>query len=105
MKSGPAVEQIWSALREVEDPEFPLSLVDMGMIYDVRWDGSEVNIDMTFTSIGCPAIDMLTADVREAAGQVEGVEIVKVHVVWDPPWVKDRISKSGRRVLAAHGVV
>lgn len=105
MKSGPTVEQIWSALREVEDPEFPLSLVDMGMIYDVRTDGSEVNIDMTFTSIGCPAIDMLTADVRDAAGQVDGVEIVNVHVVWDPPWVKDRISKSGRRVLAAHGVV
>ena len=60
---------------------------------------------MTFTSIGCPAIDMLTADVRDAAGQVDGVEIVNVHVVWDPPWVKDRISKSGRRVLAAHGVV
>ena len=105
MNSGPTAEQVWSALREVEDPEFPLSLVDMGMIYDVRADGSEVNIDMTFTSIGCPAIDMLTADVRDAVGEVDGVEDVKVHEVWDPPWVKDRISKSGRRVLAAHGVV
>ena len=99
------VDRIWAALRSVSDPEYPLSLVDMGMIYDVRVDGNDVAIDMTFTSIGCPAIDMITGDIEEAVRTVPGVAGVDIDVVWSPPWTRDRITADGRRVLAAHGVV
>jgi phenylacetate-CoA oxygenase PaaJ subunit len=105
MTTSPTLEQVWEVLGTVQDPEFPLSLVDLGMIYDVRIHGSAVEIDMTFTSIGCPAIDFLTSDVRAAVGTLPGVESVEVTVVWDPPWAKNRITDSGRRVLAAYGVV
>lgn len=87
------------------DPEYPLSIVDLGMVYEVRADGGAVHIAMTFTSIGCPAIDMLVHDVREAVSALPAVAAVNVDVVWDPPWTKDCISERGRRVLAMYGVV
>jgi len=89
----------------VTDPEYPLSIVDLGMVYEVRADGGAVHIAMTFTSIGCPAIDMLVHDVREAVSALPAVAAVNVDVVWDPPWTKDCISERGRRVLAMYGVV
>jgi len=95
---------VWDALRAVSDPEYPLSIVDLGMVYAVRRAGGGVTVDMTFTSIGCPAIDMLRQDVREAVGALPGVTDVRVEVVWDPPWTKDCISARGRRVLAMYGV-
>lgn len=96
---------IWEAIRTVEDPEYPISIVDMGMIYDVSVDGGRADIAMTFTSIGCPAIDMLLDDVRMAALSVDGVDEVHVDIVWSPPWTSERITDHGRRVLALHGVV
>ena len=89
----------------VTDPEYPISIADLGMIYDVRVDGGDVSITMTFTSIGCPAMDMITADIDAAVRAVPGVGHVSLEVVWSPPWTKDRISDRGRRVLAAYGVV
>ena len=97
--------RLWDALGTVTDPEYPLSIVDLGMVYAAQQEGSRANVTMTFTSIGCPAIDMILADVREALRQVAGVEEVRVEIVWDPPWTKDRISDRGRRVLAMYGVV
>lgn len=101
----PTEAQLWEALRGVTDPEYPLSIVDLGMVYGVRLDGGRAHVAMTFTSAGCPAIDMLLADVREAVGAVPGVAAVAVDVVWNPPWTKDRISERGRKVLAMYGVV
>lgn len=97
-------DAIWGALRGVSDPEYPLSIVDMGMIYGVSLEGRAAHIKMTFTSIGCPAIDMLTGDVVEAVREVEGVEKVDIDVVWDPPWTHESISPEGRRVLEMYGV-
>jgi phenylacetate-CoA oxygenase PaaJ subunit len=102
---SPTDAAVWEALREVTDPEYPLSIVDLGMVYGVRVSGTSVHVDMTFTSIGCPAIDMLVHDVREAVLALPAVTAVDVEVVWDPPWTKDRISGRGRRVLAMYGVV
>jgi phenylacetate-CoA oxygenase PaaJ subunit len=102
---SPTDAAVWEALREVTDPEYPLSIVDLGMVYGVRVAGSSVHVDMTFTSIGCPAIDMLVHDVREAVSALPAVTSVDVDVVWDPPWTKDCISDRGRRVLAMYGVV
>ena len=105
MAGSPTEAEVWQALRQVTDPEYPLSIVDLGMVYGVRVDGGAVAVDMTFTSIGCPAIDMLVHDVREAVTAVPAVTAVTVGVVWDPPWSKDCISDRGRRVLAMYGVV
>ena len=100
-----AATEIWEALRRVSDPEYPLSIVDMGMVYDVAVADDRATVVMTFTSIGCPAIDMISADVREAVLGVHGIAEVSVDVVWSPPWTKDRISERGQKVLAYYGVV
>jgi len=102
---SPTEAAVRVALGSVTDPEYPLSIVDLGMVYDVRVDGTSVHVDMTFTSIGCPAIDMLVHDVREAVAALPAVTAVTIDVVWDPPWTKNCISPRGRRVLAMYGVV
>jgi len=96
---------VWAALRRVTDPEYPLSIVDLGLVCDVRVEGDTVRVALTFTSIGCPAIEMLVSDVQEAVGAMPGVARVMVDVVWNPPWTRDRISPVGRKVLAMYGVV
>jgi phenylacetate-CoA oxygenase PaaJ subunit len=102
---SPTEALVWEALGGVTDPEYPLSIVDLGMVYGVRVQDGDVHVDLTFTSIGCPAIDMMVHDIREAVGALPAVVTVDVEVVWDPPWTKDRISDRGRRVLAMYGVV
>jgi phenylacetate-CoA oxygenase PaaJ subunit len=102
---SPTEAQVWDALRGVTDPEYPLSIVDLGMVYAVRARDGAVHVDMTFTSIGCPAIDMMVHDVKEAVGSLPAVTAVDVDVVWDPPWSKACISERGRRVMAMYGVV
>lgn len=101
----PTDAELWGALGTVTDPEYPLSVVDLGMVYGAAMDGATARVTMTFTSIGCPAIEMLVTDVREALGALPGVDDVQVEIVWDPPWSKDRISPRGRKVLAMYGVV
>lgn len=95
---------VWSALTEVTDPEIPISIVDMGLIYDVRSCSGHVEVDMTFTAIACPAMDMLISDVREKVCELPGVASVKVNVVWNPPWNKSRLTEQGRDILQSFGV-
>ena len=97
-------DAIWSALAIVLDPEYALSIVDLGLIYDVRKADGGWRITMTFTSIGCPAMDMIIEDVREAVVQVVKDVKVEVDVVWSPPWTRQRISPRGKQVLAMYGV-
>ncbi len=98
-------DTVWDALRNVSDPEYPLSIVDLGMVYDVRVVNETAHVKMTFTSIGCPAIDMIVGDVRDALTAIPGIEQVEVDVVWSPPWTKDKISDRGKKILAIYGVV
>jgi metal-sulfur cluster biosynthetic enzyme len=98
------LQTVWSALAEVTDPEMPISIVDMGLIYDVRLDHGHVEVDMTFTAIACPAMDMLISDVREKVRELPGVASVKVNVVWNPPWNKSRLTEQGRDILQSFGV-
>ena len=93
------------ALLRVSDPEYPLSIVDLGLVYDVRVQDRVAQIDITFTSIGCPAIEMIVEDIHTEVGAVPGIDRVEVEVVWGPPWTKDKITERGRRVLVAYGVV
>lgn len=100
-----AIERaVWDALLEVNDPELPVSLVDMGMIYRVAAEGGDVTIDLTFTSIGCPGMDMIFEDIRRAVGAVAGVSGVAIEVVWSPPWTKERLTPRGRGLLVASGL-
>jgi phenylacetate-CoA oxygenase PaaJ subunit len=95
---------IWEALSRIHDPEMPVSLVDMGMVYRVEVRDSTAEIDLTFTSIGCPAMDMILDDVRTAVGAIPGVERVELDVVWSPPWTKERLTQKGRTLLSAFGL-
>jgi ring-1,2-phenylacetyl-CoA epoxidase subunit PaaD len=100
----PRIAAIWRALETVTDPEIPvISVVDMGIIADVRVEDRRVAVDMTPTFVGCPALDMIRENIASAvraAGEVE----VQVNVVFDPPWSSDRITEKGRRQLKAFGL-
>lgn len=100
----PAERAVWEALRTVEDPELPVSLVDLGLIYAVDVEDGRAEIDLTLTYTGCPARDMITADVEAATRAVEGIEEAVVNVVYSPAWGYDRITDRGRRDLNDHGL-
>jgi len=95
---------VWRALEMITDPEMPVSLVDMGMVYRVEVVDGVAEIDLTFTSIGCPAMDMILDDVREAVSAISGIDRVEIEVVWSPPWTKDRLTQKGRTLLLASGL-
>ncbi len=97
-------DQVWETLRGVSDPEFPLNIVDLGMVYGVSVADSCVHIRVTFTSIGCPAMEMILSDIRDAVKELPSVSEVSLEVVWSPPWTKERISAVGRQVLQTYGV-
>ena len=102
--TAPTEAAIWRALATITDPEMPVSLVDMGMVYRVAVAGGVAQVDLTFTSIGCPAMDMILEDVRTAVGAIPGIDRVDVEVVWSPPWTKERLTSRGRTLLLAHGL-
>ncbi len=82
----------------------PVSLVDLGLIYDVREEAGRVSVDLTFTAMGCPAVDFILDDVRNRLLAEPGVEEVSVSVVWDPPWTAARLTPEGRWALQAWGL-
>lgn len=95
---------LWAALREVRDPELPVSLVDLGLIYDVRIDGTTAHVDLTFTATACPCMDFIREDIRERLLREPGIDDVEIHVVWDPPWTVERMTPEGREALRRCGV-
>ena len=97
-------QRLWTALTEVQDPEMPINLVDLGVIYDVREMQGVVDVDLTFTAMGCPASDFIVDDVRERLLREEGVHEVRVNVVWDPPWTSARMTQEGRDALETWGL-
>ena len=85
--------KVIEALKTVFDPEIPVNIYEMGLIYDVIVDaGGQVGIKMTLTAPNCPAAQSLPVEVRDKARTVEGVTDAKVEIVWDPPWTKDLMS-------------
>ena len=97
-------ERLWAALAEVPDPEMPVNLVDLGVIYGITEHDGAVEIDLTFTAMGCPASDFILEDVRERLMSEPGVSDVKINVVWDPPWTVARMTQDGRDALEAWGL-
>jgi metal-sulfur cluster biosynthetic enzyme len=97
-------ESLWAALHEVQDPEMPINLVDLGVIYGITEQNGVVKVDLTFTAMGCPASDFIVDDVRERLLQEPGVEEVRINVVWDPPWTTARMTEAGRDALESWGL-
>ena len=95
---------LWAALKEVQDPEFPISLVDLGLIYDVRLADGVVDVDLTFTATACPCMGFIREDIRERLLQEEGITEIRIHEVWDPPWSVERMSEEGRAAMRRCGV-
>lgn len=94
---GALEEKIVAALRTVYDPEIPVNIYDLGLIYrvEVKAD-AEVDIDMTLTAPGCPVAQTFPGIVEDAVRSVEGVADAHVELVWDPPWTQDRMSEAAR---------
>jgi metal-sulfur cluster biosynthetic enzyme len=90
-------DEVLRALRAVFDPELRLSIVDLGLVYDIAVDGGRVRILMTLTGPGCPLHDTMRAWVERAVGAVSGVEAVDVAITFDPPWTPDRITTAAPR--------
>ena len=102
--AGPLEGRLWSALKEINDPEMPVNLVDLGLIYGLTVDGGRVCVRLTFTAMGCPATEMLMSDVRERLLVEPGIDDVRLDVVWDPPWTSARLTADGREALRAWGL-
>jgi len=99
--------RIWDALRHVEDPEIPISVVGMGLIVSVAYDAGarRAHLRITFTAMGCPAIEFIEEDIRTALLADPDVDAVDIEVVWDPVWTKDRIRADARETMRRLGVV
>jgi metal-sulfur cluster biosynthetic enzyme len=98
--------RVWDALRAVEDPEMPVSVVDLGLIYGIYVDRADghARVDMTLTYTGCPARDYLLSSVETAVESVDGVETAVVNLVWSPEWSVAMVTDAGREALREFGV-
>jgi metal-sulfur cluster biosynthetic enzyme len=93
-------EQVYAALKKCMDPEIPVNVVDLGLIYGVKVaGGKDVDIKMTMTTRGCPLHDTLVSDIKRYVGKVNGVGNVTVDIVWDPPWSLEKMNQDVREKL------
>jgi metal-sulfur cluster biosynthetic enzyme len=97
-------EDVFSALRQCYDPEIPVNIVDLGLIYDVRFeavpeDQQDVTVEMTLTAQGCPEHVNISAQVKSRLEQLPGVRNAAVNIVWTPPWTPERLSPDARKQL------
>jgi len=91
--------KIIEEIRKIYDPELPVNIYDLGLIYDVQVLEEKVKIKMTLTTPNCPVAESLPKEVKEAAMQVEGIKEVDLELVWDPPWNKDMMSDAAKLEL------
>ena len=92
-------EIVYEKLKECFDPEIPVNIVDLGLIYDVKIADNDVNIKMTLTAVGCPMYNVIGEDVRSRVMTIEGVKNVTVQIVWEPPWNPDMMSADAKKTL------
>ncbi|MDQ3854220.1 MAG: PqqD family peptide modification chaperone [Thermoproteota archaeon] len=93
-------EQVYAALKKCMDPEIPVNVVDLGLIYGVKVaGGKDVDIKMTMTTRGCPLHDTLVSDVKRYVGKVNGIGNINVDIVWDPPWSLEKMNQDVREKL------
>lgn len=92
-------DDIYKILKTVYDPEIPVDIYELGLIYDIIIDGTKVKILMTLTSPNCPAAQSLPAEVRQKVTNLEGVDSTDVEIVWDPPWGPEMMSDAAKLQL------
>ena len=93
-------QQVLESLKQCMDPEIPINVVDMGLIYGVNVsDDNKVDVKMTMTTRGCPLHDTLVNDVKRYVNKVSGVSSVNVEIVWDPPWTPEKMSEEGKKLI------
>jgi len=103
-KASPAELRLWQALESVQDPEYPVSVVDMGLIYSLQHHGRRAAVQLTFTSMGCPCMEFIIGDIRERLLQEPDVDEVDLEIVWDPPWTRKRLTARAIEKLKSWGV-
>lgn len=98
-------DDIREAMKQVDDPELGINVVDLGLLYGVSVDEStgKVDLEMTLTSMGCPLTDQIIADVRKFVEPLDGVTSVEVNWVWDPPWGPDKMTDDGKLMMKVMG--
>jgi len=98
--------RLWEALRGVEDPEIPVSVVGMGLIVSLAYvpDERRADLKITFTAMGCPAMDFIQDDIRCALLADPDVDVVDIEVVWDPVWTKSRLRDDARSRMRELGI-
>jgi len=97
-------ERYWNALKEINDPEFPISLVDMGLIRKIEKADDVIHVEMTYTTTACACMQFMESDIHERLMEEPDVASVEINVVWDPPWTVDDISEEGKQQLRHWGV-
>ena len=97
-------QAVFDVLQTCYDPEIPVNIVDLGLVYGVAIDGTTVLVDLTLASVGCPLAGELVAQVRNAVLSLEGVDDTTVNLVWSPPWMPSMATEEGKQLLAMMGV-
>jgi metal-sulfur cluster biosynthetic enzyme len=97
--------RLWQALQDVEDPEIPVSVVNLGLIVSISYADGVADVQMTFTAMGCPAMDFIQEDIRARLLREPDVHDVRIEVVWDPVWTRARIREEARATMRKLGVV
>ena len=97
-------DEVYSALRQCYDPEIPVNIVDLGLIYNIRLedvpeDAQDVAVEMTLTAQGCPAHVQISEQVKARLEQLPGIRNAAVNIVWNPPWTPERLSPEARKQL------
>jgi len=92
-------EEVVQALRQVEDPELGMDIVDLGLMYDVELENGRVRVIHTLTSMGCPVGPLIQQQIDEVVRALPGVEDVEVELTWDPPWTPDKMSEDAKFIL------
>jgi FeS assembly SUF system protein len=92
-------EQVIDALKNCYDPEIPLSIVELGLVYEVRVEGGDVHVKMTLTAPGCPLHATISQSVKQEIEKLPGVGQAEVEVVWQPPWTPDRMTPEAKERL------
>ncbi len=88
---------ITEGLKQVYDPEIPMNIVDLGLVYGFEWQDDDVTLKMTLTAVGCPVAGILAEEVKTVIEKVPGVHAAKVEMVWEPPWSPERMSDFAKR--------
>jgi metal-sulfur cluster biosynthetic enzyme len=94
-----STNDVLEALRQVEDPELGMDIVDLGLVYDVAVEGETAKVIYSLTSMGCPAGPLIAQDIDRATLEVPGVEQVELELTFDPPWTPDRMSDDAKFIL------